>query len=35
MDMKIFEIDVQKIGVVQVNTANETEVLERKEALLK
>ena len=35
MDMKIFEIDGQKIGVGQVNTANETEVLERKEALLK
>ena len=35
MDMKIFEIDGQKIGVGQVNTANEAEVLERKEALLK
>ncbi len=35
MDMKIFEIDGQKIGVGQVNTANEAEVLERKEVLLK
>lgn len=34
MDMKIFEIDGAKIGVAQVNTANEAEVLERKEKLL-
>ena len=34
MDMKIFEIDGSKIGVAQVNTVNETEVLERKEKLL-
>ena len=34
MDMKIFEIDGQKIGVAQVNTVNEAEVLERKEKLL-
>ena len=31
MDMKIFEIDGEKIGVAQVNTVNEAEVLERKE----
>lgn len=34
MDMKIFEIDGEKIGVAQVNTVNEAEVLERKEKLL-
>ena len=34
MDMKIFEIDSAKIGVAQVNTVNEAEVLERKEKLL-
>ena len=34
MDMKIFEIDGAKIGVAQVNTVNEAEVLERKEKLL-
>ena len=34
MDMKIFEIDGTKIGVAQVNTVNEAEVLERKEKLL-
>ena len=34
MDMKIFEIDGSKIGVAQVNTVNEAEVLERKEKLL-
>ena len=34
MDMKIFEIDGSKIGVAQVNTVNESEVLERKEKLL-
>ena len=34
MDMKIFEIDGAKIGVAQVNTVNESEVLERKEKLL-
>ena len=34
MDMKIFEIDGVKIGVAQVNTVNEAEVLERKEKLL-
>ena len=34
MDMKIFEIDGKKIGVAQVNTVNEAEVLERKEKLL-
>ena len=34
MDMKIFEIDSEKIGVAQVNTVNEAEVLERKEKLL-
>ena len=34
MDMKIFEIDGAKIGVAQVNTVNEEEVLERKEKLL-
>ncbi len=34
MDMKIFEIDGIKIGVAQVNTVNEAEVLERKEKLL-
>ena len=34
MDMKIFEIDGEKIGVEQVNTVNEAEVLERKEKLL-
>ena len=34
MDMKIFEIDGEKIGVAQVNTVNEAEVLERKEQLL-
>ncbi len=34
MDMKIFEIDGEKIGVAQVNTVNEVEVLERKEKLL-
>ena len=34
MDMKIFEIDREKIGVAQVNTVNEAEVLERKEKLL-
>ena len=34
MDMKIFEIDCEKIGVAQVNTVNEAEVLERKEKLL-
>ena len=34
MDMKIFEIDGAKIGVAQVNTVNEVEVLERKEKLL-
>ena len=34
MDMKIFEINGSKIGVAQVNTVNEAEVLERKEKLL-
>ena len=34
MDMKIFEIDGAKIAVAQVNTVNESEVLERKEKLL-
>ena len=34
MDMKIFEIDGAKIGVAQVYTVNEAEVLERKEKLL-
>lgn len=34
MDMKIFEIDGEKIGVAQINTVNEAEVLERKEKLL-
>ena len=34
MDMKIFEIDGEKIGVAQVNTVNEAEVLERKEKSL-
>ena len=34
MDMKIFEIDGEKIGVAQVNTVNEAELLERKEKLL-
>ena len=34
MDMKVFEIDGTKIGVAQVNTVNEAEVLERKEKLL-
>ena len=34
MDMKIFEIDGQKIGVAQVNTVNEEELLENKKALL-
>ena len=34
MDTKIFEIDGEKIGVAQVNTVNEAEVLERKEKLL-
>ena len=34
MDMKVFEIDGVKIGVAQVNTVNEAEVLERKEKLL-
>jgi len=34
MDMKIFEIDSAEIGVAQVNTVNEAEVLERKEKLL-
>ena len=34
MDMKIFEIAGAKIGVAQVNTVNESEVLERKEKLL-
>lgn len=34
MDMKIFEIDGLKIGVAQVNTVNEAELLERKEKLL-
>ena len=34
MDMKIFEIDGEKIGVAQVNTVNKAEVLERKEKLL-
>lgn len=34
MDMKIFSIDDVKIGVAQVNTVNEAELLERKEKLL-
>jgi probable manganese-dependent inorganic pyrophosphatase len=34
MDMKIFEVDGSKIGVAQVNTVNEAELLERKEKLL-
>lgn len=34
MDMKIFDIDDVKIGVAQVNTVNENELLERKEKLL-
>ena len=34
MDMKIFEVDGSKIGVAQVNTVNEAEILERKEKLL-
>ena len=34
MDMKIFEVDGLKIGVAQVNTVNEAELLERKEKLL-
>lgn len=34
MDMKIFSIDDVKIGVAQVNTVNESELLERKEKLL-
>ena len=34
MDMKIFEIDGEKIGVAQVNTVNEAEVLEWIEKLL-
>jgi len=33
MDMKIFEVDGSKIGVAQVNTVNEAELLERKEKL--
>ena len=34
MDMKIFEIDGKRIGVGQVNTVNEEEVLRRKEKLI-
>ena len=34
MDMKTFEVDGSKIGVAQVNTVNEAELLERKEKLL-
>ncbi len=34
MDMKIFEIDKTRIGVSQVNTVNESEVLEKKESLI-
>jgi len=34
MDMKIFEIDGKRIGVGQVNTVNEEEILERKEKLI-
>jgi len=34
MDMKIFEVDGSKIGVAQVNTVNEAEILVRKEKLL-
>lgn len=34
MDMKIFAIDGVNIGVAQVNTVNEAELLERKESLI-
>ena len=35
MDMKIFDIDGTKIGVAQVNTVNEAELIEKKESLVK
>lgn len=34
MDMKTFEIDGVKVGVAQVNTVNEAELLEKKEKLI-
>ena len=34
MDMKVFEIDGKKIGVAQVNTVNEEEVLKREAKLV-
>ena len=34
MDMKIFEIEGTKIGVGQVNTVNENELVERKEKFI-
>ncbi len=34
MDMKIFDIDSTKIGVAQINTVNEDEIIEKKESLI-